>query len=137
MAQQRFKSKIDLWIRLLLISAVVLEVAVVVQVAMQTGDPVATTFIILACIGAAVLLVSLLLRTYYIVDKGNLRIVCGPFRWNIAIDQINSVTPTRSPWSSPALSMDRLLIRYAKGRKIMVSPADKHEFLRALGHDGE
>lgn len=137
MAQQKFKSKIDPWIRLLLISGVVLEIGIVVQTALRPVDPVATTIIILTCIGAAVLLAALLLRTYYTVDKGTLRIVCGPFRWTIAIDQINSVAPTRSPWSSPALSMDRLLIRYAKGRKIMVSPADKNEFLRAIGHDGE
>ncbi len=137
MAQRKFKSKIDLWIRLLLISLVVIEIAIVVQAAMRPGDPAATTIIILSCIGAAVLLVALLLCTYYTVDKGTLRIVSGPFRWSIAVDQISSVTPTRSPLSSPALSLDRLLIRYGKGRRIMVSPANKHEFLRAIGHDGE
>lgn len=137
MAQRKFKSKIDLWIRWLLISAVVMEIGIVLQFLMRPGNPVVTTIIILACIGAAVLLTGLLLRTYYSVDKGTLQIVSGPFRWNIAIDQISSVTPTRSPWSSPALSLDRLLIHYGKGRRIMVSPENKHEFLRAIGHVGE
>ncbi|MDA0706529.1 MAG: PH domain-containing protein [Proteobacteria bacterium] len=137
MAQQEFKSKIDRWIALVLVSAIVIDLAVVVQAVMWPASPAATTATIVICIAAIVLLVALLLRTYYTVNKGILKIVSGPFRWSIAIDQISSVTPTRSLWSSPALSLDRLLICYGKGRKILVSPADKNEFLRAIGHDGE
>jgi hypothetical protein len=136
-ALKKFKSKIDRWIMLVLVSAILVDLVVIVQVAMRTQNPAATTATILVCIAAIVLLVSLLLRTYYTVDKGSLRIVSGPFHWTIAIDQISSVTPTRSPWSSPALSLDRLLVRYGKGRRILVSPADRNEFLRAIGHDGE
>jgi hypothetical protein len=42
------------------------------------------------------------------------------------------VVPTRNPLSSPALSLDRLRIEYGQGRAIMISPADKGPFLRAL-----
>ena len=137
MAQQVFKSKIDRWVMLVLVSAILVDLGVVVQTAMRPTSPAATTAIILVCIAAIVLLAALLLRTYYVVDKGSLRIVSGPFRWTIAIDQITAVRPTRSPLSSPALSLDRLQIRYGNGRKILVSPADRNEFLRAIGHDGE
>lgn len=137
MALQRFASKIDRWIRALLIGAIVLDLVIMARIAMRPGDPLATTATIVLLAMAVALLASLLLRTYYTVDKGILRIVSGPFRWTIGIDQIGSVTQSRSPWSSPALSLDRLLIRYGRGRRIMVSPADKHGFLRAIGHDGE
>jgi hypothetical protein len=137
MGQQKFKSKIDRWIMLVLVSAMIVDLGIVVQIAMRPAAPAATTATILVCIAAIVLLGALLLRTYYIVDKGTLRIVSGPFRWTIAVDQISSVMPTRSLLSSPALSLDRLLIRYGNGRKILVSPADRNEFLRAIGHDGE
>ena len=51
------------------------------------------------------------------------------------IDDITSVRRTRNPLSSPALSMDRLSIRYGKGRRIMISPADQAGFLEAIGHE--
>ena len=137
MALQIFRSKIDRWILVLLLGAIVIDIGAVLQIAMRPVGPVATTATILLCIAAAALIASLLLRTYYTVDKGILRIVSGPFRWTVAIEQISSVTQTRSPLSSPALSLDRLLIRYGNGRRILVSPADQHGFLRAIGHDGE
>ena len=137
MAAQRFVSKVDHWIRALLIGAIVFDLVIMFLLAMRPADPVTTTVTIVLLAIAIALFVSLLLRTHYTVDKGVLRIVCGPFRWTISIDQIGSVTQTRSPLSSPALSLDRLLIRYGKRRRIMVSPVDKHGFLRAIGHDGE
>jgi hypothetical protein len=56
-------------------------------------------------------------------------------RWIIALETIDEVYPTRSPLSSPALSLDRLLIRYKNlhgPSTLMVSPEDKTAFLNAL-----
>ena len=137
MALQKFKSKVDRWIQLMLITAIVADIVVLVMIALRPGEPLATTMTMLLCIASVVLIGSLMLGTYYTVDKGVLRVVCGPFRWRIAIKDIISVTPSRNPLSSPALSLDRLLIRYGKGRRILVSPDDKRAFLRAVGHDEE
>jgi hypothetical protein len=52
----------------------------------------------------------------------------------VPIDSIEKVEATRSPLSSPALSLDRLRINYGK-RRIMVSPSDRAGFLRAIGQD--
>jgi hypothetical protein len=49
---------------------------------------------------------------------------------------IRTVTPTRNPLSSPALSLDRLRIDYGRGRRIMVSPRDPGAFLRELRRRG-
>ena len=82
-----------------------------------------------------VLIGSLLIGTHYTVDGNMLRVVSGPFRWKVPIDQIRSVQATRNPLSSPALSLDRLRIEYGKRRRIMVSPADKAGFLKAIGQE--
>ena len=92
-----------------------------------------TTWIILASIAVAGLIIWIMLGTWYFVDREVLKVVCGPIRWRIPLDEITSVERTRSPLSSPALSLDRLLIRYGKRRRIMVSPDDKDGFLAAIG----
>jgi hypothetical protein len=45
------------------------------------------------------------------------------------------VEETRNPLSSPALSLDRLKITYGNGKRIMISPADKIGFLKAIGQE--
>lgn len=137
MAAKRFKSKIDGWILATLIVIVIVDLGVIVSVAIHPEGPATTTATILACIAAMALIVSFLLRTFYTVERGVLRVVSGPFSWKIPIDKITSVSPSRALLSSPALSLDRLLIRYEKRRRIMVSPADKQGFLRAIGHEYE
>jgi len=70
--------------------------------------------------------------TRYELDGRELVVRSGPFRWRIDLATIESVTPSRNPLSSPALSLDRLQIRYRKSRFILVSPAERDRFLRAL-----
>jgi len=135
MAAKRFKSKIDRWILVLLLVVIVTEVWAIGSAAMQAGDPLIMTSMILLGIAVVALMVWLLVGTHYTVDRGTLRIVCGPFRWKVAIDRITSVEATKSPLSSPALSLDRIRIRYGKRRRIMISPADKPGFLKAIGHE--
>lgn len=58
----------------------------------------------------------------------------GLITQRIPLADIEEVRPTRSPLSSPALSLDRLRIRFGKGffRSALISPADKDGFLRDL-----
>ena len=135
MAAKRFKSKVDTWIQVLMIVAIVVQFVAVGAAALQADDPVATTGLMLLVIGVSGLLVWLLLGTYYTVERGYLRIASGPLRWRVPLDAITSVKATRNPLSSPALSLDRILIRYGKRRRVMVSPADREGFLRAIGHE--
>jgi len=135
MAAKRFKSKIDRWVFVLLVVVIIAEAWAIGTAAMQAGDPIATTVTILVGIAVVALLVWLLVGTHYTVDRGTLRIVSGPFRWKMPVDQIMSVEATKSLLSSPALSLDRLRIRYGNRRRIMISPADKAGFLEAIGHE--
>jgi hypothetical protein len=135
MAAKKFKSKVDRWILVLILLAIIGQVVAITAAVNEAGEPAMITSLILVMIGVVALMVWLLLGTHYTVDRGIIRIVSGPFRWKVPIDEITSVTETRNPLSSPALSLDRLSIRYGKRRRIMISPADKAGFLKAIGHD--
>ncbi len=135
MAAKRFKSKVDRWIFVLLIVVIIVQIVAVGSAALQARDPIVTTGLIFLMIAVVGLMVWLLLGTHYTVDRGVIKIVSGPFRWKVPIDQITSVTASKSPLSSPALSLDRIYIRYGKWRRIMVSPVDKAGFLKAIGHE--
>lgn len=133
MTPKRFPSKIDAWLVVLLVIAIGGVVAGFVVAVMENEDPVATMFMGAAMLLVVMLIVSLLLRTYYSVEGDTLRIVSGPFSWRVPIAEIESLEPTRNPLSSPALSLDRLRIRYSGGKSIMISPADQQRFAKALG----
>jgi membrane protein YdbS with pleckstrin-like domain len=135
MAKRVFRSKVDSWFRVVIVFVIATELGVIVGAAVSVRDPLTTTGIILGSLAVLALLLSVLLNTSYTVDRGVLRARSGPLCWKVPVDQIQSVEMTRSPLSSPALSLDRLRIRYGKGRFILVSPADKAGFLRAIGQD--
>lgn len=89
-----------------------------------------------AVMGVGVMIMTLplwlLVATYYRIDEGVLSIRCGPFFWRIPLKEIESIRRSRSSLSSPALSMDRLWIRYSGGKRILISPKDREEFIRAI-----
>ena len=73
---------------------------------------------------------------HYEITVAKLNVRSGPMRWSIALESIEGVYATRSVLSAPALSFDRLLIRYKNlhgPRSLMISPDDKRAFLNALG----
>ena len=132
MTERRFRSRVDWWIGLLLGVVILADIALIAKLGLSAGDP-GTIGTVLVLIAVFVLLLLLTLRTYYSVDQTTLRIVSGPFRWRIPLDEIHSVTPSRNLWSAPALSLDRLSIEYGAGRRVLVSPAEKQAFLVAIG----
>ncbi len=132
MSVKRFRSKVDAWLVVVVVAALVAQAGVLVWMIIA-GAPVAAIALTLGTIAAVYLFIGLTLtRTWYDIDSRELRIVCGLFRWTIPRESIHSVEPTRNPLSSPALSLDRLRIRYGKNRRILVSPDDKVRFLKAL-----
>lgn len=133
--RRRFKSKIDAWLLVPLVAFMVFEVVIVARAALENPDPRQGAVLVFASLLFVGFIGWLLMGTHYTVESGVLRVVSGPFRWKIPVDQITSVTPTRSPLSSPALSLDRLRIEYGDKRRILVSPADKAGFARAIGRE--
>ena len=134
MTPKVFRSKVDTWLWVLIIGVMVLQALVLGSIAFEQQSSTETFVAIGVMLFVFAFLGSLLAWTYYSVEGPTLKIVCGVFRFRIPIDQISSIRATRCPLSSPALSLDRLRITYGpNNRKIMVSPADKAGFARALG----
>ena len=73
------------------------------------------------------------LSTIYTIDGGKLKIRSGiiPYR-PVNISEIREISKTKSLWSSPAPSFDRIVIKYGQNRSVIVSPKDKVSFARDL-----
>ena len=46
------------------------------------------------------------------------------------LEKLTSIKPTRSLYSAPAPSLDRLELRFSDGTTLLISPKDKAEFMR-------
>jgi hypothetical protein len=124
-------SKVDTWLILVAALAAGASVGVAVALLREGGVPVVVMVPVVVVLGAGLPLWTLF-GTRYELTPGRLRIRCGPFRWNVSLNEICAVTPTRNPFSSPALSLDRLRIDYGRGSSVMISPRDQARFLAEL-----
>ncbi len=125
-----FRSKVDVWVVLVLFVAL-LAPWVVEGESIRRGDWVAAVI----PLAVSLLVVGLVVPTRYRVTDRDILVRCGPFRWSIPVASVVKIEPTRTVWSSPALSLDRLRIDYRVGRAVstlMVSPADKDGFRAAV-----
>ena len=120
-----FRSKIDLWLIILLL-AVVLSITL----------PLFWEFdwvILVIDIPIILLFYDLLRNTKYVIDDNRL-IVKGGFLLcsTYDISSINSISPTRTFLSAPACSMDRMKIEMKGGDIVVISPLRKQEFIEEL-----
>ncbi|MDY0395652.1 PH domain-containing protein [Virgibacillus halophilus] len=70
--------------------------------------------------------------TGYRIENKVIKIKNGPFRWEIAIQDINSIGKTKSLMATPALSVDRLALRYGKYGEMLLSPKNEKVFIEML-----
>ena len=128
----RFRSKIDAWLILLLGAA--LGAAVTASWGTLPAQGLRTALLIAVPVLLTVgLPVWMFFVTYYQVAAGQLKVVSGPFRWHIPLNEIEQVRDSKSLRSAPALSLYRLEITYSGGQTLLVSPFDREGFLGALG----
>ncbi|HWA99327.1 MAG TPA: PH domain-containing protein [Pirellulales bacterium] len=126
-----FSSKKDVWLMVVLFATTAMQLVAGVAVINASGP----TWAGAALFGSAGLIVWLVASTYYVVENDMITVHCGPFRWRIALDEIDEISPTHNPLSSPALSLDRLWIAYrrrGRRRAVMISPSDQHLFLETI-----
>ena len=128
-----FEPKRDAWIVALIWAGALLCVYGALVQFVGPG-PFVLKLVVLLFLGfAAVFMVWILYQIDYTLTDDNLVIRCGPMRYDVPLVRIDSVSPTRNPLSSPAPSLDRLLIKWNDGRKkIIISPARKADFLQEL-----
>ncbi|MCF2492935.1 PH domain-containing protein [Dyadobacter chenhuakuii] len=81
----------------------------------------------------AVFFLHLFSTTYYQILDDQLRIKSGFLMdRRIPIKSITKIVETRNPLSSPALSLNRLELKYNRYDSIMVSPKDRTHFIADL-----
>ena len=126
-----YRSKTDLWLIALLAIAMIASLSGAL-VMFSTGTPAALMVAALIAIVGLGLPLWLLLSTRYVLGQDQLRVLSGPFKWCVPLAKITAITPTSSPLSSPALSLDRLRIDYGVGNSVMISPRNKEQFVKAI-----
>lgn len=124
-----FRSKVDG--RLKWIGILMPGIALAALFGAQPGNRLLWIPVGMACLATA-LVCWILMSTYYELSGEQLIAHCGPFAWRIALADICEIRESTSVRSGPALSMDRLEITCRGGRRLLISPADKTGFLRAL-----
>lgn len=131
-----FKSAVGPFYYGVLLFVIVITAVAFIPAWEQQGEALLFPFLITVIFGCG-LPVWLLVATDYTVTLEELKIRCGPFKWTIKRNEIRSIKPSRNLISSPALSLNRLEIRYGSHKSILVSPADRFGFYQALGFTPE
>jgi hypothetical protein len=130
MRSPAYGSKIDGWLAALSLAGVV-AILTTLSTASHIGGAALTVFVVALACTILGLLIWVIVGTYYRFDGGVLVVCSGPFRWRIPVKEIQSIEPSNSPVSGPALSLDRLCIRYGEPPRIMlISPRDRSGFLQ-------
>ena len=129
-----FHSKRDWWlVGLIWLGVLVSVVGGIVPSVIAEASWAEMLLVVVLLVGMDTLMLWVLYGTGYTITPDRLFIRCGPFAFHVTLHGIDSITPTRSPWSSPACSLDRLKIVYGLSHQsIMISPADKPGFLAAI-----
>jgi membrane protein YdbS with pleckstrin-like domain len=122
--RMKYSSKVDWWLAAILLLALGGELVVALTVhTVWAWVPLISTLALYAC---------LLWPVAYTLEADALEIRSGLTRMKIPYAAIESVEPTRNPLSAPALSLDRLAIRYSGGQLALISPKDKAAFIQKL-----
>jgi len=78
-------------------------------------------------------ILHMFLSTSYTITENKLYIKSGFIKYpTIAIASIKNIEETKSIYSSPAPSFDRIRINYEKYSEVIVSPRDKAQFIKDL-----
>lgn len=131
-----FYSKIDLWMHIVFIGTALTVISLPYLYYKTTKDVslIQSLFVMMIpMIFSLVILLPSYFYTYYKVNDHQLLVKSGLFSWKIPLSEIESIEPTHSFLSAPALSLDRLAIHYGDGNRVVVSPKDKQGFIKAIG----
>ena len=135
----RYKSKKDVWLIAIiavvfLISLISLILTLITPGALQQGGWVSVVLIVVVWAFVA----SIIWPLYYEITPSELVVRSGFLHWEIPLNSIEHVHPSRNILTSPALSLDRLRIDYlqnGKTRFMLISPKDKTGFLQNLAQN--
>ena len=80
------------------------------------------------------LLIWILIQTYYVLDKDELKYVSGPIRGSIKIAEIEQVVKNTTLWVGlkPATARNGIIIRYNNYNELYISPYNNEKFIEKL-----
>lgn len=130
MAPLIFRSRMDAWLLAVMLGTPIAVIAGAMFALPR--EPLPLLVVTAAAVVSVGLPIWLLVTTRYELFTDALRITSGPYRWSVPLTEIKSITPTRNPIASPALSLSRLEIRYGVRQSVLISPVDPESFLRAI-----
>lgn len=128
-----YPTKVDTWLAVLVaLGPLMTLIMLLVSVVTGTWDAALVTAGALVFLG--LLLGGLVWPMRYGLVGDELIIHHGLMRQHIKLSDICEVSPTNNPLSSPALSLDRLLIRFGPKwtQRVMISPREQPGFLAEL-----
>lgn len=71
-------------------------------------------------------------NTYYLFDETELVAVSGFFKMKVTYADMTKAERTNSPLNGPALTLNRIRIKFGKYKEILIAPAEEAEFFRLL-----
>ena len=127
-----FTSKIDFWLAFLILGSSLLLILVPVWEWVYNDSSIRRIlFISLFTMPGAILLLLIFFNVKYSLSDDELFVKNGFSTQRIPLKDIIYIIPTNSMLSAPALSLDRIEIRY-EGGSIVISPKDKEGFYHAI-----
>lgn len=119
-----YKSKIDWWLGLVLVYPIFRSIVSIIE-----GEWLGYLGIVLCLL----FIVFISKSTRYIIAENQLIVKCM-FIVNdrIEISKIRKIEKTNSVLSSPALSLDRIAIKFNKFDEVYISPKERQNFLNDL-----
>ena len=127
-----FTSKIDFWLAFLILGSSLLLILVPVWEWVYNDSSIRRIlFISLFTMPGAILLLLIFFNVKYSLSDDELFVKNGFSTQRIPLKDIIYIIPTNSMLSAPALSLERIEIRY-EGGSIVISPKDKDGFYHAI-----
>lgn len=133
---ERFASKVDWWLAIV-IAGVPLTSLVVVVAGLAGGDTGAAAGGAVTIALIVALYVGVVWPVSYEVDAQALVVRFGLVRSRVPLAEITKVAPSRNPLASPALSLDRIRLDRRGGSFVLVSPANRTGFADAIKRGAE
>jgi len=128
----KFKGKQDLWLSVLIWSAVVLGFGASILPIID-GEQSFILYGLLIVSGLFLIFISWIYKVNYVVLEDTYMVVrFGPFKEKYDYSVLTKVEETRLPLSSLALSLDRLALYKNQSFKSLISVKDKELFLKEL-----
>lgn len=126
-----YKSKVDWWLILIL---VIDSICILTLIYINFGSKILYIDVLLLIF--LVILVWLPLpTTYYVVNNSILNIHSIFLSWEVPLNTIEKVEQISDSLIAPALSLDRIKIKYKKDgryKSIIISPKNKSEFIKQI-----